>query len=301
MRWLFGSYRGAALVAAALLAVSVVCIPAYAQGTAAGTVVENTASLDYNNSSGQAQPTVTSNAASVTVSQVASAQSAPASASGAGQPADTLYYAVSITNKGNGTDTFTLAASSASSPAWTVVIYKDDGAGSGTANDGVHQSGETHVAANTGSLAAEATFKCFAAVTIPAGAARGAADTTTLTATSQFDATKKATSSFSTTASGAAMSLSKSVDKSQAAPGDAIRYTITYSNTGDASATSVVIKDTIPTAVTYVANSVKVGGVAKTDAADADNVTVASGVITISLGTVAAGANGTITFDATVK
>lgn len=301
MRWLFASNRGATLLAAAVLAVSVVCVPAYAQGTAAGTVVQNTASMDYNNSGGEAQPTVTSNAASVTVSQVASAQSAPASASGAGQPGDTLYYAVTITNKGNGADTFTLAASSASSPAWTVVIYKDDGAGSGTANDGVHQSGETHVAANTGSLAAEATFKCFAAVTIPAGTARGAADTTTLTATSQFDATKKATSSFSTTVSGAAMSLSKSVDKSQAAPGDAIRYTITYSNTGDASATSVVIKDTIPTAVTYVANSVKVGGVAKTDAADADNVTVASGVVTISLGTVAAGANGTITFDATVK
>ena len=301
MRWLFASSRGTILLVAALFAVSVAGIPAYAQGTAAGTVIQNTAALDYDDSGGQSQPTVTSNAASVTVSQVAAAQSAPASASGADQAGQTLYYAVTITNKGNGTDTFTLAASSASSPAWTVVIYKDDGAGSGTANDGVHQSGETHVAANTGGLAAEATFKGFVAVTIPAGTARGTADSATLTATSQFDATKKATSSFSTAVSGAAMSLSKSVDKSQAAPGEAIRYTITYSNTGDASATSVVIRDTIPTAVTYVANSVKVNGVAKTDAADADNATVASGVVTVSLGTVAAGANGTITFDATVK
>jgi uncharacterized repeat protein (TIGR01451 family) len=301
MRWLSVSTRGVMLLAAATLAATAAISPAYAQGTAAGTVIENTATLDYSDSGGQSQPTVTSGTASVTVSQVAAAQTAPASGSGAAQAGQIVYYPLTVTNKGNGTDTFTLAAASGSSPAWTVTIYKDDGGGGGTANDGVHQAGETHVASNTGSLAAEATFKCFVAVAIPASAARGAVDAATLTATSQFDATKKATSSFSTTVSGAAMSLSKSVDKSQAAPGETIRYTITYSNTGDASAASVMIRDTIPTAVAYVANSVKVNGTAKTDAADADNVTVASGMITINVGTVAAGANGTITFDATVK
>jgi uncharacterized repeat protein (TIGR01451 family) len=301
MRWLSAPSRGAVLLAVVLLTAALVGSPAYSQGTGAGTVIQNSANLDYNNSGGQAQPTVTSNTASVTVTQIASMQVAPATGASTGQAAQVIYYAVTVTNKGNGADTFALTASSASTPAWTVTIYKDDGAGGGTANDGIHQAGETNVASSTGSLAAEATFKCFAAVAVPGTAANGTVDQTTFTATSGFDGTKKATAAFSTTVTGAVMSLTKSVDKSQAAPGDSIRYTITYSNTGDASATSVVIRDTVPAAVNYTANSVKVNGASKTDAADGDNVTVASGVITINIGTVAAGASGTITFDATVK
>jgi uncharacterized repeat protein (TIGR01451 family) len=300
MRWSSLLRRGAPLLVTLILAAAVV-IPAYAQGTAAGTVIGNSATLDYKNASGQAQPTVTSNTASVTVSQVAAVQGAPSSGAADAQAGEVAYYAVTVTNKGNGADTFALAASSASSPAWTVAIYKDDGAGGGTANDGIHQSGETNVASGTGSLAAEGSFKCFVAATVPSGAAAGAVDATTFTATSQFDATKKASCVFSTTVKAAVMTLTKSADKAQAAPGDTIRYTINYANTGSATATNVVISDTIPSAVTYTANSVKVNGAAKTDAADGDNVTVASGVITISLGTVTAGASGTITFDVTVK
>jgi len=301
MRWLFSPSRGAVLLAVVFLTAALAGSPAYPQGTSAGTVIQNTSSLDYNNSGGQAQPTVTSNAASVTVSQVASTQVAPTSGASNGQASQIIYYAVTVTNKGNGADTFALTAASASSPAWSVAIYKDDGAGGGIANDGIHQAGENTVASTTGSIAAEATFKCFAAVTVPSAAVNGAVDQTGFTATSGFDGTKKATGAFSTTVTGAVMTLTKSVDKSLAAPGDAVRYTITYSNTGDASATSVIIRDTIPAAVNYTAGSVKVNGVSKTDAADADNVTVASGAITINIGTVAAGASGTITFDATVK
>jgi len=301
MRWLSTPIKGTSLLLAVTLIAAATAIPALAQGTPAGTVISNTASLDYKNPSGQAQPTVTSNATSVTVSQVAAVQASPATGSGTGANGDVVYYAATVSNKGNGSDTFALAATSASTPVWTVAIYKDDGAGGGVANDGVHQSGETNVASSTGSLAAEATFKCFVAVTVPAGAAGGATDTTSLTATSQYDASKHATDVFTTTANSAVMTLTKSVDKAQAAPGDTVRYTLTYTNTGNAQATTVVIRDTVPTAVTYVANSVKVNGAAKTDAADADNVTVASGVITVTLGTVAAGASGTITFDATVN
>jgi uncharacterized repeat protein (TIGR01451 family) len=276
-------------------------LPACAQGTAAGTVIQNMATVNFSNAGGQAQPAVTSNVAAVTVSRVAAVQAAPASGAGVGQAAEVVYYAVTVTNQGNAADTFSLAASSASSPAWTTAVYKDDGAGGGTANDGVRQLGETNLASTTGSLAADAAFKCFVAVTVPAGAARGAVDTTTMTATSQFDGTKRASASFATTVKAADMTISKTVDKAQAAPGDTIRYTITYTNGGSANATSVVVSDTIPAAVDYVANSVSVNGAAKTDAADSDSVTVASGVITVNLGTIAAGAGGSLTFDAKVK
>jgi uncharacterized repeat protein (TIGR01451 family) len=289
------------LAALFLVLSAAAALPAHAQGTAAGTVIQNTASLNFNDAGGQPQPTVNSGAATTTVSHVAAVQVAPATGAKDGQGGEVLYYAATVTNKGNGADTFSLTAASASSPAWTVAIYKDDGAGGGTANDGVHQSGETNVASTTGSIAAEAAFKCFVAAAVPAGAAGGAVDSTTFTATSQFDAGKQASAVFSTTVNAAAMSLTKAVDKAQAAPGETIRYTITYSNSGDAAATSVVLTDTVPSAVTYVADSVKVNGATKTDAADGDNVTVAGGVITANLGSVAAGASGTITFDATVK
>lgn len=301
MRWFSVSSRGTVLAACTIVAVGLVAVPAYAQGTAAGTVINNTASLDYEDSGGAQQPTVASNQAAVTVSQIAAVQVAPSSGADDAQTGEVVYYAVTVTNNGNAADTLALAASSASDPAWTVVIYKDDGAGGGTANDGVHQSGETNVASTTGSIAADATFKCFIAVTVPSGAATGAVDQTTFTATSQFDAAEKASAVFSTTVKAAVMGLTKSVDKAEAAPDETIRYTITYSNTGDASAINVVVRDTVPATVTYVANSVTVNGSPKTDAADGDNVTVSSGVITVNVGTVAAGATGTITFDATVK
>jgi len=301
MRWLrVTSFRAIALGALCLI-MAAWGLPACAQGTAAGTTIPNTATVNFNNASGQAQPAVTSNVATVTVSRVAAVQAAPASGAGEGQAGEVVYYAVTVTNLGNAADTFSLAASSASNPAWTVAIYKDDGAGGGTANDGVHQPGETNLASSTGSVAADAAFKCFVAVTVPTGAASGAADTTTLTATSQFDASKRASAAFTTTARAAQISVTKAVDKAQAAPGETIRYTITYTNGGNANATNVVLTDTIPAAVDYVANSVRVNEVAKTDAADGDSVTVASGVITINLGTIAAAAGGTITFDAKVK
>ena len=62
-----------------------------------------------------------------------------------------------------------------------------------------------------------------------------------------------------------------------------------------------MITDTLPDEVDYVADSVTLNGAAKTDVADADEVTVSGGTVTVSLGTVAAGAQGTITFRVTVK
>jgi hypothetical protein len=63
----------------------------------------------------------------------------------------------------------------------------------------------------------------------------------------------------------------------------------------------VVITDAIPAQVNYVANSVTLNASPKTDAADSDEVTVSSSTITITLGNLAAGAQGTIIFRVQVK
>ena len=62
-----------------------------------------------------------------------------------------------------------------------------------------------------------------------------------------------------------------------------------------------MITDTVAATVNYLANSVTLNGVAKTDAADSDEVTVSSGTVTVTVGTVAAGAQGTVVFKVTVK
>jgi uncharacterized repeat protein (TIGR01451 family) len=90
----------------------------------------------------------------------------------------------------------------------------------------------------------------------------------------------------------------------KAIPGARIRYTLLVSNpSATNSATSVIVVDDIPVNTTYVAGSITLGAVAKTDAADADeadyNVTNTTAV-TVNVGTLAAGASTTITFDVTV-
>src|SRR5260221_14459608 len=60
-----------------------------------------------------------------------------------------------------------------------------------------------------------------------------------------------------------------------------ITYTISYSNTGNANATGVVIADTIPTNTAFV--SATGGG------------TLAAGIVTWNIGALAAGASSTVT------
>ncbi|MCK9483087.1 MAG: hypothetical protein M0R34_01825 [Candidatus Marinimicrobia bacterium] len=54
---------------------------------------------------------------------------------------------------------------------------------------------------------------------------------------------------------GPTLTLSKTVDKTSAAPGDTITYTVHYSNTGDGDATYVFILESIPTNTEYVTDS----------------------------------------------
>lgn len=94
------------------------------------------------------------------------------------------------------------------------------------------------------------------------------------------------------------MTMTKTVSSTsgKARPGDTLVYAINYKNIGTATATFVSVSDPNPDNTTYVPNSVTLNAVSKTDAADADEVTVSSNVIQVNVGTVTPGQTGVITF-----
>lgn len=84
-------------------------------------------------------------------------------------------------------------------------------------------------------------------------------------------------------------------------PGAVLTYQIVAALSGTGTAANLVITDPLPAEVSYVAGSIKVDGMVKTDAADADNAQFSPNTITVSLGDVAAPANVVITFRASIN
>src|SRR2546428_11396252 len=92
----------------------------------------------------------------------------------------------------------------------------------------------------------------------------------------------------STTVSSAPLlSVSKTDSPDPVAAGGNLTYALSYSNTGNANATGVVLTDTVPANTTFV--SATAGG------------SLASGVVTWSVGNLAAGASGSVQMVVRVK
>jgi uncharacterized repeat protein (TIGR01451 family) len=85
--------------------------------------------------------------------------------------------------------------------------------------------------------------------------------------------------------------LTKSADKTQTAPGETINYTINYRNTGNVELRNTTITDVLDAKLTF-------GACTPTDRCSYNN---ANRTITWNLGTVAPGANASVTFTATVN
>ncbi len=245
------------LAAAMLLAVAAV-FPggAAAVGTPAGTSISNQASVSYQDAASN-NFTAVSNSTSVTVTAVYSvAITTPPDASGLRNA--TVYYPYTLTNTGNASNTFAL---STTSPGWTIVLYADDGFGGGIANDGIHQAGETNVTASTGALIDNATYQFIMAVTVPAGAADGATETTTLNVVGSGIPGPGNADDISdtviTTAQAPILSVAKDVRNvttsgsftglgtANAVPNDILEYQITATNSGSVVASSVVLSDPV--------------------------------------------------------
>lgn len=244
----------------------------------AGSTIGNQAAATYTDASAIVR-TATSNTVVTTVSQVASlllvnTQSVTAAP---GQPV-TLPH--TLTNTGNGTDTFNLTSTLTAGGAGlsAVSYYPDNNC------DGIADAGLPAIAA-VGPLAAGARV-CFVAMTTVSGTALAASTGSNIvTATSAFTVGVTATNTDTiTVSSNAVIGVTKSGSVAAAVlprTGVDITYTLSYTNTGNSTATDLVLADVVPTGATYVAASAKWNGVA-----------VADGLVAA-----AAPAAGTITYD----
>lgn len=204
-----------------------------------------------------------------------------------------IFFKIKLKNNGNRKDTATFARTSSLPLSW--ILFRD------LNGNGVVNNGEPLFNLATDSIIVNQGDSVYfvAADTVSQGVADRARDSAYYSVSS-VTLSASAYGYHITRVKAPVMTLTKSVSaqNGRTRPGDTLIYTITYTNTGSGSANQIVISDVSPTNTTYLANSVKLdnstnGGtgngalfVAKTDAAEDDEVTVTSGTITVGLGTV---------------
>jgi len=270
---------------------------AHAAAPLAGASISNQASASYTDASATPR-TVTSNVVSTTVTQVR-AMTLTADGAQTATPGSVVYYPHTLTNTGNGTDTFGLSSSNTGAFSMTgVQFFADSGSGTPTGP----------AITSTGPLAAGAFFKLIAVGTLPNTATAGQTNTITVTGTSVVTPAATASNTDVTTVTtNAVVTLTKAISASSGAPGSGpYTYTLTYTNTGNSTATGLQITDIIPTGMTYVPGSGRLsvaGATAQTDAAgdDAYKYDAASTTVRVLLPTVTAGQSGTVSFQVMVN
>jgi uncharacterized repeat protein (TIGR01451 family) len=313
-----------ALVAGATMLIASHGPAAWAAGTRAGTTISNTATATYD--AGAGSQNINSNTVDLLVDEllnVTVASNNPADVpTTPGATGQVLSF--TITNTGNGVESFGLTPIANGGgddfdPAVTSIVI-DDG-------DGVYEPGIDTVyvvGTNDPALNPDASVTVFVINTTPGSVADGDRGIVALVAAARTGTGTPGTSfagqgegggdaivgltgadgqddgAFVVAAATVALTKSATISDplggSEPIPGATITYTITATVTGSGSVAGLTITDGVPANTSYVANSVTLGGVAKTDAADADEASFASNQVSVALGTVAGGSVRTITF-----
>jgi uncharacterized repeat protein (TIGR01451 family) len=158
--------------------------------TVAGTTITNQATATYVDSSNAAR-SATSNTVITTVQQVAAIGLAAGTTKSAA-PGAQVTYVHTITNNGNGADSFALASSNTGAYAMTGVVFYADANADGVADNATPIT-------TTGNLAPGAVFHVVAVATLPAGATNGATNNLVVSTTSTFNGAVTATATDVTT------------------------------------------------------------------------------------------------------
>lgn len=270
---------------------------AHAAAPAAGINISNIASASYTDPTG-ATRTSTSNEVKTTVLQVASF-TLVADRSTNSTPNGQVRFNHTLTNTGNGTDSFTLSVANVAAGDdfnfAAIQIFRDAN------NDGVPDN-STNLAGQTIQLAAgEATGLIIQTVT-PSTATANQTGQLTISATSVFDNTQTDDNTDTVTVKQVKVEVTKAASVNVVNPGDTVEYTLTYKNTGNEAAIDFALEDILPANVTYVNGSATNNGVALTDGTDADGYAfnVAGRTATFTIASLPINTTGTIKFSVTV-
>ncbi len=218
--------------------------------TLAGTSIGNQASATYNDNGGIARVTV-SNTVTTTVNQVSSATLASSQTKN-GAPGQPITFPHSITNNGNGPETYTLSTgvvTAGTTLSSVPLLYPDANC------DGVADSATTITSVGP---AAPGTTVCFVAQ----GTLTAVATTPSsfnVTAVSQFtllQITNSPNLDVATISTAAVIGVTKSVNLASGPSGTIVTYTLTYRNTGTQTASGLVLVDQLQSGVSVTAGSI---------------------------------------------
>lgn len=296
--------------------------------TRAGTTISNTASATFD--AGGGSTTINSNRVDLLVDELldvtvdsSNPADVPTTPGATGQ-----VLTFSVTNNGNGVENFVLSTiANAGGDNYDPVvtqIYIDNG-------DGVFDPGTDTLytpGANDPQLDPDESVTVFVVATTPGGVVDGnrgivslvaAAVTGTGAPGTSFagqgegggDAVVGSTGADGADAgafivSAATVTLVKSavvtnpLGTADPIPGATITYTIVATVAGSGAVSGLAITDNIPADTSYVTGSITLGGVAQSDAVDADAGDYNGTRINVALGTVAGGQTRTVTFRTTI-
>ena len=275
-------------------------MPAHAEGTPAGTVISNTATVDFDldgtavsRDSNTALVTVVERIDVITTLRSPQLLVAPGDIDRA-----TLF---TVTNTGNGTETFSLAIDSSllgddfdPDPAVPAIYFDTDSNGEFNPGDEAYDPGT-----NDPVLTADSTIDVFIVNDIPGAATNGQTGLSQLTATSLsgtglpgddlpglgdggVDAVIGSTGGESNDiaeylVSDVRVNVLKSQDVldpqggTQPIPNAMVTYTITVEVVSTGTVTAATVRDPLPPFVTFEAGSITLNGLAISDPADADD------------------------------
>jgi uncharacterized repeat protein (TIGR01451 family) len=317
-------------VAALLLASFAMYQSAYAAGTAANTDITNTAVINYT-VGGVAQTPLNSNTSTFKVDRKVDLTVNAGVATSTTPGATDVGVIYTVTNTGNGTDSFTFAATNQPGDNFDVSslrVYRDNGA---TPN--VFDAGDTLITAGTPvSFNADEQIRFFIVSNIPLTAANGQNGIVRLAATTVStqtvgvdnplavdvvfadagsDGTEAANNQYNIAAPTLAVVKSAAIISDpvnltganrKAIPGAVIEYTVVVTNSGAASAAAVALSDNVPANTTYVPGSMTLNAAALTDANDADAGTFTGTAVNVNAGTVnGSGGTATVQFRVTLN
>ena len=277
---------------------------AHAAAPLAGTSIGNQAAATYVDGSNVTR-TVTSNIVSTIVQQVA-ALTLQQDLSKTVTAGSQVSYPLTLTNTGNGSDSYALSSTMSGAFTFGSVTFYADANGDGVADN-------TTPVTNSGVLTPGSVFRFVVVGNVPTTATSGQVDSLIVTATSGFNVSVLASVTDTTTVtSNAVINVNKSMSAvSGASPSSGYTVTLAYSNTGNTAASGITLADALPAGMSYVAGSGRwsvTGATVLTDATGDTqgtgptiNYSVSGGTVTGIVNTVAAGQSGTLTFQVNIN